>query len=431
MKRLLRITFLILIVTSCNNLMDADRTERLTFIKTFNGVTDLDAAALEITNDAILILANMPDPEYSRTTRDSVITVLIKTDLNGNLIGKAYYKGGQGNAIKVLPDNSYLILGQTNPVAGGAPTKTRITHVNHVDLSETSSHYKGDVNISYKGVSLTLSGDKIIVLGSYKENDGLERPYVETFANAASLDAATWFQKFDLINRNYKNAKAVHYTGGSIIWASAIAQELDPTSDESYLSIPYVEENSVFTNYSMLGQNEGSRSFRPLDIQQAHHSSFGFGVVGTRANTNQANANMFFLRTDLVGNIIESSIKFYDALIDVAIPWEKVQPNDPDKNDSHVDDFGTALTATRDGGFVLAGHYKTGDSQKNDDILLIKIDVQGNIIWKKIIGGKGDEHVTAIRETEDRGLLICGTNIVENVQSIFLIKTDKNGELKN
>ncbi len=426
MKRLLRFSILIILASSCNNLMDADRTTRQTFIKTFNGVTDLRAASVEVTADAILIVANMPDPEYIRTTRDSILTVVIKTDLEGNLTAKEYYKGGRGDAIKKLNNaDQYLVVGSTNALTLGGVTKTRILHLQS-NLTELSRYHKADPVIRYRGVSLTLSGDKIVVLGTYENPDGLERPYVETFTNAASLATAAWSQKFDLINRNYKNSKSVHYANNSVIWASAISQETIST-DESYVSVPYVEENSVFTNYSLLGQNEAGRSFRPFDIQPAHHPSFGYGVVGTRAQTNQANANMFFFRTDPAGNIIESSIKLYDANRAEAIGWsdrDQVRPED-------VDDFGTAITATSDGGFVLAGHYVTGNTQKTDDLLLIKVDVQGNIIWKKTMGGKGEEHVVAIRETADGGLLICGTNVIENVESIFLIKTDKNGELKN
>lgn len=428
MKRLLLIPVLILIVSSCNNLMDADLTTRQTFIKTFNGVAELTAASVEVTSDAILILGNMANP--SSTIRDSTITVVIKTDLQGNLIEKKFFPGGRSNAIKELPNKQYLVIGQTNH-GPGTPIKTRLLLLNE-NLTEEGRFHKASADTIYRGVSLTIAENKIIVLGSYINKDGLERPYVETFTNVDSLSKSkvAWSQKFDLINRNYKNSKSVHYVNNSIIWASAIAQEIG-TTDESYVSVPYVEENSVFTNYSLLGQNEAGRFFRPFDIQPAHHPSFGYGVVGTRAEINQANANMFFFRTDPAGNIIESSIKFYDAMLDVAAPWEKVEPTDPDKNESTVDDFGTAITATSDGGFVLAGHYQTGTTLKNADILLIKVDVQGNIIWKKTFGGKGEEHVVAIRETEDHGLLICGTNTVETVPSIFLIKTDKNGELKN
>jgi hypothetical protein len=65
------------------------------------------------------------------------------------------------------------------------------------------------------------------------------------------------------------------------------------------------------------------------------------------------------------------------------------------------------------------------------DILLIKVTSQGEILWNKIIGGAGDETVSTIRETDDGGLLICGSNNVSGLSSIFMIKTDAKGELKD
>lgn len=63
--------------------------------------------------------------------------------------------------------------------------------------------------------------------------------------------------------------------------------------------------------------------------------------------------------------------------------------------------------------------------------MLVKVDSQGNMMWAKTLGGSGDETVSAVRETSDGGLLICGTNRLGNYSTIFLIKTDKNGGLKN
>jgi hypothetical protein len=65
------------------------------------------------------------------------------------------------------------------------------------------------------------------------------------------------------------------------------------------------------------------------------------------------------------------------------------------------------------------------------DIFLVKVDGSGNILWNKIIGGDGDETVNSIREAEDGGLVICGSNNLSGLSSIFLIKTDRNGDLKD
>ncbi|MEQ9414045.1 MAG: hypothetical protein RIF39_09450, partial [Cyclobacteriaceae bacterium] len=65
------------------------------------------------------------------------------------------------------------------------------------------------------------------------------------------------------------------------------------------------------------------------------------------------------------------------------------------------------------------------------DIVLIKVDAFGNLVWNKLMGGSGDEDVNSIRETNDGGLLISGTNTVNGLGTIFLIKTNGDGEIKN
>lgn len=65
------------------------------------------------------------------------------------------------------------------------------------------------------------------------------------------------------------------------------------------------------------------------------------------------------------------------------------------------------------------------------DIFLVKVDGDGNILWNKVLGGAGNETVSSIREMTDGSLLICGSNDVSGLSSIFIMKTDKNGELNN
>ena len=72
-------------------------------------------------------------------------------------------------------------------------------------------------------------------------------------------------------------------------------------------------------------------------------------------------------------------------------------------------DHGFSITSSGDGGFILAGEtysYGVGDY----DILLIKIDGSGNIIWAKTYGGSsGDypEGYSNIKRTSDNGFIIA------------------------
>lgn len=423
--------FSVLVLSTCTNIEDAEIAERTTFIKVFNGLRGIEAAAAEPTPDGYIVLGNMI------IARDSVVTVVFKTDKQGNLTTPLrYYQGGSGNAIKALPNNNgYLVVGEkikTDPNA--TPTdnidiiSARMLHINN-DLDSLKTIYLSDntsnaVKTDYRGVTLTVTpNDKVIVLGTYQTSlTEPERPYLMQYS--ADLQTVEWDEQFASINRSYRNARSVHYTNGNIIWASSVAQE-QQNFDFSYLSVPSVQEGSVFTNYSLLGETT-SQSLRANDIQPAKPVLFGYGIAGTRANTNGSSANIFFARTDVYGNIQPTSVKYFDVILSKS-------GSDVTETNSEIQDYGTAITGTSDGAFVLAGHFTTNPTAGNglNDIVLIKVDINGNLRWMKTIGGTGSETVSTICETHDMGLLICGTNVVGDVPSVFIIKTDKNGELMN
>jgi hypothetical protein len=436
--RIATVTLGLLFLLSCNNLMDADLTERSTFIKLFNGIQGIEAADCQPTveDDGYIILGNMT------IGADSVLTVVFKTDKRGNRVGSIrYYQGGSGHAIKAIT-NGYLIVGDKlkliqSPSGLIGVYSTHLLQISN-NLDSLSTQYLRDnstnsTKVSYKGVGLTVTPDKKpVILGTYQTSlDAPERPYLQTLS--ADLQNEEWYYEFDLINKDYRLTKAVHYNSGDIIWAASIALE-QQNFDDSYVCIPNVIEGLNYKNYSLTGESS-SQKFKPNDIQPSKTLSFGFGVVGTRANSNNNYSNIFFLRTDVQGSIIPGSIKYFDALITgrkEAVQEncsDPINPSLPPFPCSEIQDYGTALTSTSDGGFVLAGHFTTTDS--SDDILLLKLDAFGTVLWVKTIGGTGREQVSTIRETEDQGLLLCGTNVVGNVPSIFLIKTNKNGELKN
>lgn len=421
----------VIILTTCTNFEDAQPSERATFMKVFNGIQGIEAAAAELTQDGFIVVGNMT------ISRDSVVTVVFKTDKLGNRIGAMrYFQGGSGHAIKALPGgNGYLIVGEkikTDPNA--TPTdnidiiSARMLHISN-DLDSIKTIYLSDVTANavkadYRAVSLTVTPTgKVVILGTYQISlTEPERPYLQQYS--ADLLTVEWYEEFASINRSYRNAKSIHFINGNYIWASAVAQE-QQNFDFSYVSVPYVQEQSVFINYDLLGEIT-SQSLRPNDIQPAKDVSFGYGIAGTRASTNGSGANLFFARTNVSGKINAGSVKYFDGILSEIA-------GAIGETDSEIQDYGTAITGTSDGKFVVAGHFTTNPQKGNgaNDIVFIKVDINGNMLWMKTLGGTGSETVSTIRETDDQGLLICGTNIVGSVPSIFLIKTDRNGELKN
>jgi hypothetical protein len=75
---------------------------------------------------------------------------------------------------------------------------------------------------------------------------------------------------------------------------------------------------------------------------------------------------------------------------------------------------GTAATSTTDGGVVVAGFthsHETNDTARSrgeEDVILTKLDVNGNVVWKSVLGGTGSERPRAVSATDDGGFVVTG-----------------------
>ncbi|MBC8321173.1 MAG: T9SS type A sorting domain-containing protein [Bacteroidetes bacterium] len=102
---------------------------------------------------------------------------------------------------------------------------------------------------------------------------------------------------------------------------------------------------------------------------------------------------------------------------------------------THMDDRGFSAIETYDGDFVLLG-YSRGFEQSGD-IYIVKTDYQGNLIWQNSYGYDRDDYAMGIVENEDGSLMIIGTkngffddvhaNYERHDADILLLKIDTDG----
>jgi hypothetical protein len=94
-------------------------------------------------------------------------------------------------------------------------------------------------------------------------------------------------------------------------------------------------------------------------------------------------------------------------------------------------EIATAVIQTRDNGFLLGGWILPSDLNKS--ILLIKTNNEGNVVWeKKIEAGHAKEQYTntlGVDETNDGNYIVAGEKIVSNDKNAWLIKIDVNGNI--
>jgi len=85
-------------------------------------------------------------------------------------------------------------------------------------------------------------------------------------------------------------------------------------------------------------------------------------------------------------------------------------------------------------GFVIAG-ATSGSGQGGMDVLVMKTDLNGNILWAETIGGKGDDIARSIKKTSDGGFIIAGStssyvNPSTDSSNFYIIKTDNSGNVQ-
>lgn len=92
-------------------------------------------------------------------------------------------------------------------------------------------------------------------------------------------------------------------------------------------------------------------------------------------------------------------------------------------------DIGNAVNECKDGGFIIAGET-TSYGKGKSDILLIKTDQLGIEKWKTTVGSVGVDIGNSVQELTKGGYIISGTSTISNLSfDSILIKTDKKGKV--
>jgi hypothetical protein len=423
MNRCCSFFLLLLLLTQCQTLQDADPVERKTFLRFYERVNDYTGKTTAVLSDGYLIAADLAKENGSS---DIVIT---KTDQQGNIVWEnSELKDATVQSILTLSDG-YLIFGARIEID---PTAQQVTDLikNKTLLAKITSD--GTLSASRvfensENLKTDLSGDALT-----QDKNGLiygvgsmivpgERTRAFTIGiNPTSLDTL-WYEDYSLIDRDYINARSAFITSeGKLLWgSSAKTTQLN----KSYLYIPVVTPNSTFVNDHPFGALD-DRYYSGEDVCQ---SAVGYAAIGTYYSTSSQNSKMYFVRTDVAGNFVEGSDLYFDAAI------TKILLESTEKDATGTQCTGNAISATADGGYLLAGSMVTTTETGNGgtDIFLVRLDAFGKMMWHKIIGGTGNEIVSSVRTTSDGGFIIGGSSTIGGLSSVYLLKINRSGELKD
>lgn len=93
-------------------------------------------------------------------------------------------------------------------------------------------------------------------------------------------------------------------------------------------------------------------------------------------------------------------------------------------------DRGMAISRAKDGNLLILGSGKSFNPNADRDIYTAKLSLEGEIIWKKTFGGDRDEYAGGIAGTNDGGALIVADTesySKKGYKDILILRLDKNG----
>ena len=168
----------------------------------------------------------------------------------------------------------------------------------------------------------------------------------------------------------------------------------------------------VFNEQTFVYDSNSNDSVRWLE-----QTNDGLLILGFSDSEKGSGVNDFLLRkTDYNGNL--SWEKYYGGI---------------------GDDRGYVVKETKDG-IILGGAMlsKNYDQLRNNgawDALLIKLDKNGNVQWKQNYGKSGSETIRDVIPTYDDGYMFCGYTFSEDYENyhggkdFYIVKTDSAGEV--
>ena len=298
---------------------------------------------------------------------------LIKTDPNGTEQWNNTFGGMEddfGNSVQETSDGGYIISGGTRSYGSGN-TSVWLIKTDSGGIENWSKTFGGSDNDW--GSSVQETSDKgYIITGrtmSFGAGNG-DVWLIKTYQNGTEQ----WNMTFNGPNYDYGFSVQETSDGGYIV--SGGTWSYGSGGEDVWLIKTDLNGTEEWNNTF-----DGSFNDYGFSVQE---TSDGYIIIGKTMPYSYNTSDAWLIKTDLDGNK----------------QWAKTFGGPGD-------DWGYSVNVTSDGGYIISGRTSSFGSG-NDDVWLIKTDLDGNEQWNKTFGGSDYDRGDSIWQTLDGGYIISG-----------------------
>lgn len=372
--------FLLLIISCKRPTAPSDHNTGILWTKTYGGEYDDYGYSVQQSSDGgYIVVGSTKAPGFS-----DYDVFLIKTDANGKTLWSKTYSGFGSNigySVLQTSDGGYIIAGQDYINTTFDSDVYLIKTDEKGDTLWTKHHGRGQGIEAGISMQETSDGGYIIV----GTTDYVFPTPGEVLLIKTNMDGDTlWTRIFDF--GDYGACVQQSDDGGYIITGASSTNY--GTQKMDVFLIKTDESGNMLWSRTYGGE----KSEEGKSVIQT--SDGGYVVTGTVFNGTECT---FFMKTDAVGDTL----------------WTKMYEGGQ----------GYSVLQTPDGGYIIAGNTAF-NSTSLYDIMILKADSDGHIMWTSTWGGANYDHSHLIIETLDAAYLIVGAtaSFGSGSYDVYLVK---------
>jgi len=381
-----------------------------TWIKTYSGSESSVCGDVQLTDDGGYLIVGTTALQFEPGERGDAY--LIRTDASGEALWEQTYGGEElewGQTVSLLDDGGLLISAVTASFGAGG-TDAYLIQADQEGNELWTLTFGGPLDEMVS--AWPAPGGGYLVAGNLVDpNDIVADPGAAGYGGFAGR-SSIYIAKIDgegneLWSRTYGDERNVMATSGA------------QTPDGGFLilaTIMYFPEGGddvLLLRVDENGEEIWSRTWDrgTLSSNDLIETSDGnYLISGSHSSADDpanSQADYLFIKVDPDGNELWTSIF----------------------GDPELINYGYAVTEATDGGYVAAGEQTKDRYTWEADITLVKIDEEGQLVWKQIIETGTHTMIAAVREHPDGGYVICGSPFGGRNFEILLVKTDAQGRV--